>query len=85
LQTANGSRANALSGRAAIDDPAAQEDQGEVMDKVNLFMGVVGGLLAMIAYCAYLAATTLEKALKELEAIRHFTQQSARNTDRQGS
>lgn|GEM_PF-4931834 len=55
------------------------------MDKVNLFMGVVGGLLAMIAYCAYLAATTLEKALKELEAIRHFTQQSARNTDRQGS
>lgn len=54
------------------------------MDKIQIFMGVVGACLAMTAYCTFVAATTLQKALKELEAIRHFTQQAAKNTDRNG-
>lgn len=52
------------------------------MDTSLIFMGIVGGCLAMTAYCTFVAATTLQKALKELEAIRHFTQQAAKNTDR---
>lgn len=55
------------------------------MDMSLIFMGVVGACLAMTAYCTFVAATTLQKALKELEAIRHFTQQTARNTDKSGA
>lgn len=54
----------------------------DLLGDLDVFKFVVGFCLGGIVYAAYQCLITLQKVLKELEAIRHFTKQSAQRSAR---